>query len=241
MGTEIDYWAFIRFGDFAGLINKLDGIRVDIDEAVLDSSYHHGASHGIWFPKGVGLPAQGRPQVQAEAAQVPLCARLRAIAQRHDGEPAEQRLHARGAPAADRPRGCQACRRPLRSRHRAPRPAPRRGGHVETNIPKTPEAAAQLYGILKDVRLPRSNMKVFAPGTWASSAPAFAIRPERVRDPQLGRQDVLSGARSRLTDEARPVVGPRVPSSQGDRVRGPGDLQTGRHVAGRAAQADRGP
>jgi hypothetical protein len=49
--------------------------------------------------------------------------------------------------------------------------------HVTTNIPMTPEAAAQLFAILRDARLPRANMRVFGPGAWASSAPAFAIRP----------------------------------------------------------------
>ena len=177
MGTEIDYWAFIRFGDFAGLINKLDGIRVDVEEAVLDTSYHHGASHGIWFPKGSDYRLKGDPKCKPKprkcrSALVYARSRKGTMGNRANSDytrsERQQQIVLEGVKRAVDHFGPGIALLGLLHSVR---------GHVETNIPKTPEAAAQLYGILKDVRLPRSNMKVFAPGTWASSAPAYAIRP----------------------------------------------------------------
>ena len=49
---------------------------------------------------------------------------------------------------------------------------------VETDIPKTAEAAAQLYAIASKMRLPASNRKVLAPATWAGTAADGTIRPD---------------------------------------------------------------
>jgi hypothetical protein len=48
---------------------------------------------------------------------------------------------------------------------------------VETDIPKTVEAAGQLYALLAKMRLPVSNMKVLAPATWAGLAADGTTRP----------------------------------------------------------------
>ena len=61
LGTEIDYWAMTRFATFANLVNSLGGIRVDIDQAVRDSSYHHKRSRGVYFPVKNGYLLKGDP------------------------------------------------------------------------------------------------------------------------------------------------------------------------------------
>ena len=51
----------------------------------------------------------------------------------------------------------------------------------DTNIPKTVEAAGQLYAMVKDMKLPRGNMKVLAPATWSSLAADGSVRPNLAR------------------------------------------------------------
>ena len=62
LGTEIDYWALTRFGTFANLVNALGGVRVDVEEEVLDTSYHHGSSRGVWFPVQDDFLLKGDPK-----------------------------------------------------------------------------------------------------------------------------------------------------------------------------------
>jgi hypothetical protein len=62
LGTEVDHWALTRFSTFAHLINALGGLRLDIDEEVLDSSYHHGSSRGVWFPAARDYKLKGDPK-----------------------------------------------------------------------------------------------------------------------------------------------------------------------------------
>ena len=49
--------------------------------------------------------------------------------------------------------------------------------HVETNLPTTVEAAGQLYALLSKAKLPRSNMKVLAPGNWAYTDANLQVKP----------------------------------------------------------------
>jgi anionic cell wall polymer biosynthesis LytR-Cps2A-Psr (LCP) family protein len=49
---------------------------------------------------------------------------------------------------------------------------------IDTNIPKTAEAAGQLFAIVSDLKLPKANMKVFGPSTWAGSAADGTTRPK---------------------------------------------------------------
>ena len=49
--------------------------------------------------------------------------------------------------------------------------------HVETNIPTTVEAAVQLYAMLEKLNLPRANMKVFGPSTWAYTGSDGTVKP----------------------------------------------------------------
>jgi anionic cell wall polymer biosynthesis LytR-Cps2A-Psr (LCP) family protein len=177
LGTEIDYWAFVRFGDFAGLINKLGGIRVDIEEAVLDSSYHHGSSRGVWFPAEDGYRLKGDPKCKprprkCRSALVYARSRKGTMGRRANSDYAraerQQQIVLEGVKRAVDHFGSGLALLGLLHGVR---------GHVETNVPMTYEAAAQLYAILSDVRLPRNNMKVLAPPTWGSESPSFAIRP----------------------------------------------------------------
>ncbi len=48
---------------------------------------------------------------------------------------------------------------------------------IETDIPTTVEAAGQLYALLGKLKLPRSDMKVLAPATWAGTAGDGSIKP----------------------------------------------------------------
>ena len=177
LGTEIDYWAFLRFGDFAGVINKLGGIRVDIEEAVLDSSFHHGSSRGVWFPSRKDYRLKGDPKCKprpkkCRSALVYARSRKGTMGSRPNSDytrsERQQTIVLEGVKRALERHGPGIAL--LGLLHGVRR-------HVETNVPMTPEAAAQLFDLLSDVRLPRSNMKVLAPPTWASTAPNFAIRP----------------------------------------------------------------
>jgi hypothetical protein len=49
---------------------------------------------------------------------------------------------------------------------------------VDTDMPKTVEAAQQLYSIASKLRLPASNRRVLAPATWAGAAADGTIRPD---------------------------------------------------------------
>jgi anionic cell wall polymer biosynthesis LytR-Cps2A-Psr (LCP) family protein len=177
LDTEIDHWAFIRFGDFAGLINKLGGIRVDIDEPIHDASYHHGSTHGIWFPEAKRYRLKGDPKCRPKprkcrSALVYARSRKGTVGRRFNSDyvrsERQQQIVLEAVKRAVDRFGSGIAMLGLLHGVR---------GHVVTDIPMTPEAAAQLYAILRDVRLPRANMKVLSPGTWASEAPAFAIRP----------------------------------------------------------------
>jgi anionic cell wall polymer biosynthesis LytR-Cps2A-Psr (LCP) family protein len=177
LGTEIDYWAFVRFDGFAGIVNQLDGVRVDIDRAVLDSSYHHRRSRGVWFPAEKGYRLRGDPDCKPKprkcrSALVYARSRKGTVGSSFNSDyeraSRQQQVVLAGVKRAVDHFGSGVALLGLLHGVRK---------HVTTNIPMTPEAAAQLYTILKDVRLPRANMKVFGPSAWASSAPAFAIRP----------------------------------------------------------------
>ena len=52
---------------------------------------------------------------------------------------------------------------------------------IDTDIPKTVEAAGQLYAMFKDMKLRRTHMKVLAPATWGSLAADGSVRPNVAR------------------------------------------------------------
>ena len=52
---------------------------------------------------------------------------------------------------------------------------------IDTNIPKTVEAAGQLYAIFEDMKLRRTHMKVLAPATWGYLAADGTVRPNLAR------------------------------------------------------------
>ena len=97
---------------------------------------------------------------------------------------------------------------------------------IETDIPKTVEAAAQLYALLDDLKLPGDDMKVLAPATWAGAAGDGTIKPDLPAIRELGGPALLPGVRATVaTTEASGCPSPRVragawpvPSSRGDRT-----------------------
>jgi LCP family protein required for cell wall assembly len=178
LGTEIDYWALTRFGTFANLVNALGGVRVDIDEEVLDSSYHHGSSHGVWFPEQQDYQLKGDPKCKPQprkchSALVYARSRKGTMGGEYndDYRRAERQQDIVRAAVKqvldDRGAGIALLGTLLDVRDR-----------IETNIPKTVEAAGQLYALLHDLKLPETSMKVLAPGTFAGMAADGTTKPD---------------------------------------------------------------
>ena len=180
LGTEIDYWALTRFATFANLINSLGGLRLDIREEVRDSSYHHRTSRGIYFPQKKGYKLKGDPACKpypAKCHSALVYARSRkgtmgdgynsdwkrAERQQEMVRAAVKQVIADGA-------GIALVGRLLKVRDK-----------IDTNLPKTVEAAGQLYALVKDMKLPRGNMKVLAPATWSYLAADGTVRPNLAR------------------------------------------------------------
>jgi len=177
LGTEIDYWALTRFGTFANLINTLGGVRVDIEEEVLDSSYHHGASRGIWFPVKKAYKLKGDPKCKPKPRKCHsalVYARSRKGTMggefNNDWRRAERQQDivkaAIGQVVDKQGAGVGLLGTLLRVRDL-----------VETNLPKTTEAAGQLYALIEQMKLPKSRMKVLAPATWAGLAADGSTKP----------------------------------------------------------------
>lgn len=177
LGTEVDYWAMTRFATFASLVNSLGGVRVDIEEAVLDSSYHHGASRGVWFPARDGYKLRGDPKCKPKprkcrSALVYARSRKGTMGKRfnNDFRRAERQQDIVRAAVkevlTEDGAGIRLLGTLLKVRDK-----------VDTNIPKTAAAAGQLYALLQGVKLPKSNMKVMGPSTWAGLASDGTVRP----------------------------------------------------------------
>lgn len=177
LGTEIDYWALTRFATFANLINALGGVRLDVEEEVLDSSYHHGSSRGVWFPVAQDYLLKGDPKckpkprkchsalVYARSRHGTMGGQFNSDWRRAERQQDIVRAAVRNV-LEDRGSGIRLLGTLLHVRDL-----------IETNIPKTAEAAAQLYALLEDFKLPRENMKVFAPATWAGLAADGTTKP----------------------------------------------------------------
>jgi anionic cell wall polymer biosynthesis LytR-Cps2A-Psr (LCP) family protein len=176
LGTEIDHWAMTRFATFANLVNSLGGVRLDIEEEVLDASYHHGASRGVWFPAQAGYRLKGDPKCKPKprkcrSALVYVRSRKGTMGGQYNSdfrraERQQQIVHAAVRQVLEEGAGIRLLGRLLRVRDQ-----------VETDIPRTVEAAGQLYALLARLNLPRANMKVLAPATWAGMAADGSIRP----------------------------------------------------------------
>ena len=180
LGTEIDYWAMTRFATFANLINTLGGVRLDIENEVVDSSYHHHNTRGIWFPRQKDYKLRGDPHCKPKpkkchSALVYARSRhgthgstfnsdwTRAARQQEIVRAAVKNVEEQGA-------GISLLGTLLNVRDK-----------IDTNFPKTTEAAAQLYALLHDIKLPKDNMKVLAPATWAGLAADGTTRPNLPR------------------------------------------------------------
>jgi anionic cell wall polymer biosynthesis LytR-Cps2A-Psr (LCP) family protein len=177
LGTEIDYWAMTRFDTFTAVVNKLGGLKLDIKEPVLDSSYHHGSSRGVWFPRKNDYKLRGDPKCKPKPRK---CRSALVYARSRKGtmgknfnsdfkraERQQDIVHAGVKQVIDDwGSGVKLLGLLLGVRQ-----------HVETNLPTTTEAAAQLFAMLSKIKLPRSNMKVLAPGTWAYTDANRQLKP----------------------------------------------------------------
>jgi anionic cell wall polymer biosynthesis LytR-Cps2A-Psr (LCP) family protein len=180
LGTEIDYWALTRFATFANLVNSLGGIRLDIEEDVRDSSYHHKRSRGVYFPVKKDYRLKGDPACKpypAKCHSALVYARSRKGTQgtqyNSDWKRAERQqdmVRAAVKNVIDDGAGLELIGRLLRVRDK-----------IDTDIPKTVEAAGQLYAMFKDMKLRRTHMKVLAPATWGYLADDGTVRPNLAR------------------------------------------------------------
>jgi anionic cell wall polymer biosynthesis LytR-Cps2A-Psr (LCP) family protein len=178
LGTEIDYWAMTRFATFANLVNALGGVRVDVEEEVIDPSYHHGRSHGVYFPAKDDYRLLGDPKCRPKPKR---CRSALVYARSRKGtmggsfnsdygraERQQQIVRAAVKNILDDDgAGIRLLGTLLNVRDK-----------IDTNIPKTAEAAGQLFAIVSDLKLPKANMKVFGPSTWAGSAADGTTRPK---------------------------------------------------------------
>lgn len=180
LGTEIDYWALTRFATFANLVNSLGGIRLDIREEVRDSSYHHRSSRGIYFPQKEGYKLKGDPAckpypAKCHSALVYARSRKGTMGDEYNSdwkraERQQEMVRAAVKQVIGAGSGLALIGRLLKVRDK-----------IDTNLPKTVEAAGQLYALVKDMKLPRGNMKVLAPATWSYSADDGTVRPNLAR------------------------------------------------------------
>ena len=161
---------------------------------MLDSSYHHGSSRGVWFPEARDYKLKGDPKCKPKPRK---CHSALVYARSRKGTMGgefnndwrraerqqdivragiEQVVEERGA-------GLALLGTLLHVRDL-----------IDTDIPKTAEAAAQLYrppGEAQAAR--RSNMKVLAPATWAGLTGRRPHHPQPARHPPLGGQSLLPG------------------------------------------------
>ena len=184
LGTEIDYWAMTRFATFSNLVNSLGGIRIDIKEEVRDSSYHHKDSRGVYFPVKNDYLLKGDPACKPyprKCHSALVYARSRKGTQgsqyNSDWKRAERQqemVRAAVKNIIDDGAGIELVGQLLRVRDK-----------IDTNIPKTVEAAGQLYAMFEDMKLRRTHMKVLAPATWGYLAADGSVRPNTARIRQL--------------------------------------------------------
>jgi anionic cell wall polymer biosynthesis LytR-Cps2A-Psr (LCP) family protein len=177
LGTDIDYWAMTRFATFANLINSLGGVRVDVKEEVVDSSYHHYDSRGVYFPVKKDYRLKGDPKCKPKPSKCRsalVYARSRhgtmGTSYNSDWKRAERQQDMVRAAVKDivdeRGAGLHLVGTLLNVRDK-----------IDTNLPKTVEAAGQLYAMVQRLKLPQSNMKVLAPATWGYLADDGTVRP----------------------------------------------------------------
>jgi anionic cell wall polymer biosynthesis LytR-Cps2A-Psr (LCP) family protein len=162
---------------FANLIDRLGGVRLDVKEEVDDSSYHHHDSRGVWFPRQNDYRLRGDPKCRPKpkrchSALVYARSRKGTMGSRFNSDyrraKRQQDIVAAGVrQVVEAGSGLGLLGTALLVRDL-----------VETDIPKTVEAAAQLYDIATKLRLPASNRKVLAPSTWAGAAGDGTIRPD---------------------------------------------------------------
>ena len=180
LGTEIDYWAMTRFATFSNLINSLGGIRIDIEDPVRDSSYHHKRSRGVYFPAKKGYLLKGDPACKpypkkCHSALVYTRSRKGTHGNEYNSdwkraERQQELVRAAVKNIIDDGPGLELVGTLLRVRDK-----------IDTNIPKTVEAAGQLYAMFEDMKLRRTHMKVLAPATWGYLASDGSVRPNIAR------------------------------------------------------------
>jgi hypothetical protein len=146
---------------------------VDVDEEVLDSSYHHGGSRGIWFPEQEDYGLKGDPKCKPKPKR---CHSALVYARSRKGTMGDE-YNSDWRRAERQQDTCAAIKHVLDDEgagigllHAAVRDL------VETNLPKTTEAAGALLAAREDAAA-RDQHEGARPRPGPAAAPTAASSP----------------------------------------------------------------
>jgi anionic cell wall polymer biosynthesis LytR-Cps2A-Psr (LCP) family protein len=183
LGTEIDYYAMIRFVGFEGLVDSVHGLSVDIAAPITDPHYPSAGRGGIYFPKASGYHLDGNPPCHPAPR---MCHSALAYARSRKGmvgaRPSNDWVRARrqqelvmaGATRIVDSVGVAGLAALLAvDRDR-----------IFTNVPKTLPAASQLLSLVSGASLIPFRSAVFGPDSFEYATPQTPLYTYRLR---LGR------------------------------------------------------
>ena len=224
LGTEIDYWAMTRFATFANLINSLGGVRVDIEEDGRSTPRTTTTAHAACTSRS--RRATGCRAIPDCKPKPSKCRSALVYARSRKGtmgNDLQQRLGARRAAAGHGPGRRQADHRGGGRRHRAcwARCSTCATRSTRTS-PRRPRPPASSTRWCTGMKLPKTNMKVLAPATWAGLAADGTVQalPRAPSGAGSTRTSTRSrpGARAGLSRRWRRARRGAVPSSRRDRA-----------------------
>lgn len=182
LGAEIDYWAAIRFKQFAGLVDRIGGVEVDIPEPIDDPEFHR---DGAFFPAATGYHLDAG----SECKRPKPCHNVLTYARSRKGSVGS-------GPNSDYARA----RRQQELVVAASQTGVRRGftlkdlatllplvqSKMPTDIPITPAAAIELLALANGATMAPRDTAVFGPRQWAETTPdlpvyAYAMKLDEVR------------------------------------------------------------
>lgn len=183
LATEIDYVAMIRFGDFTHLLDAIGGVDVSIPKAIKDTFYQapgeHNGVRGVYFPVSSSWHLAGKVHCQPYPKKC------------HNGLAYARSRH--GFVGTGYNSDFQRARRQqflvqdgankivsLKSSN-LPSLLSSANGYIYTNLPRTLDAATQLYNLAAGSHLAAKDTVVFSPSKWAkddASTPIYTFRPK---------------------------------------------------------------
>lgn len=181
LATEIDYVAMVRFDGFDKLLSVIGGVDVTIGKAVRDSFYRapgeHGPTRGVYFPKSPLWHLAG----QVNCLPYPnRCHNGQAYARsRHGTVGNEYNSDFQRAQRQQSVAKAAADRIVQNGSGSLPSLVSAVSGRVYTDLPRTLDAANQLYDLVSGAHLSAADSVVFAPNKWATSdasTPLYTFR-----------------------------------------------------------------